>query len=238
MTRLTIRDETDSLHEPAFSVGFVAIIAIELLAVYERDVVRKMPLMIEAENIGIARFCGIDLKLRVSIPKRRKDLGVSARRPRQFKDDALRRLRMPVERRPIELHPLLRGSFHGFAIVVAGRAIRARHQFHRTRPLMFLVAGRTGAILHHVWLVEGVMRVTGLAFLIDQVEGDAVSETFFHDRAKFLRREWATGHQGLVVTGGTVVTELCMFGGKFSGIKKSFAAARLKNPNRDQSAED
>ena len=123
MTRLTIRGETDSLHESAFSVEFVAIIAIELLAIYERNVVREMPLMIEAENVGVARFGGIDLKLRVSIPERRKNLGVSTRRPGQFEDDALRRLRMPVERRPIELHPFLRGSFHGFAIVVAGRAI-------------------------------------------------------------------------------------------------------------------
>src|ERR1039458_6375503 len=110
MTRLAIRGETDSLHEPAFSVGFVAIIAIELLAVYERDVVRKMPLMVEAENIGIAQLCRVDLKLRVSIPKRRKNFGVSARRPGHLEYDALRRLRMPVERRPIEFDPFpLRG---------------------------------------------------------------------------------------------------------------------------------
>src|SRR5450755_4586178 len=103
----------------------------------------------------------------MTVPERRKNLSVSAWWPGHVEDDALRRLRMPMERRPIELHPLLRGSFHGFAIVVARRAVRGRHQFHRARPLVFLMAGRTGAILHDVWLVERVMLVTGLAFLVD-----------------------------------------------------------------------
>jgi hypothetical protein len=102
MTRLTIRGEADSLHQSAVSLWFVAIIAIELLAVYQRNVAREMPLMIETENVGIARFSGIDLKLRVPIPKRGKNLSVSAGRPGQFEDDALDRLRMPMERGPIE----------------------------------------------------------------------------------------------------------------------------------------
>src|SRR5580700_3558363 len=103
---------------------------------------------------------------------------------------------------------------------------------------MLLMAGRAGAVLHDVWFVEGVMRVTGLTFLVDQIEGDAVLKTLLHDRAELFRCERAAGHQRFVMTGGAVIAELGVFGGKFSGIKKSFTTARLKYPNRDQPAQD
>ena len=99
---------------------------------------------------------------------------------------------------------------------------------------MFLVASRTGTILHDICLVQSVMGVTRFAFLVDWIESDPVSESFFHNRAKLLRRERPAGHQRSVMTLGAIVTELGMAAGNFPGAEKSLAAACLKNPNGKQ----
>src|SRR5436305_4465542 len=98
MTRLAIRGEADPLIEPAGRLGFVAIIAIELLAVHRRNVVRKMALMIEAQNVGIARLVADELEFRMRVGEGGKSLRVTARRPRQLEDDLLRWIRTQMER--------------------------------------------------------------------------------------------------------------------------------------------
>ena len=65
-----------------------------------------MALMIEAEHIGIARFFAHELELRMIPGERRKDLGVTARRPRHFEDDLLGRMRPQMKRRRRKLHLL------------------------------------------------------------------------------------------------------------------------------------
>src|SRR4051794_39604993 len=93
VTRLAIRRETDSLIEPAARLRFVAVIAVELLPVHQRNVVSEMPLMIEAQDIGIARFVTNQLKLRMRVDEGRKDRGVTARRPRHLENNLLRWMR-------------------------------------------------------------------------------------------------------------------------------------------------
>ena len=67
VTRLAIRSETDPLIEPASWFLFVAVIAIELLPVHWRDIVGKMALVIEAQDVGVARFLADELEFRVRI---------------------------------------------------------------------------------------------------------------------------------------------------------------------------
>src|SRR5204862_2308893 len=56
VTCLAIRSETDPLIEPASWFWFVAVIAIELLPAHWRDVVGEMALVIEAQDVRVARF--------------------------------------------------------------------------------------------------------------------------------------------------------------------------------------
>src|ERR1700736_4899693 len=238
MTRLTVGDETDALHKAAFGIRFVTIIAIEFLAVDRGNVAGEMALMIEAQDVRVAWLRRIDLKLWMVFPERRESPRVSACRARQFEGNALRRLRMAIKVLPVELCSLLRGQIHNRAIVMAGRAIGTRLQFHWAGPLMFLMTRRARAILHDVRLMKGVVRVTGFAFLVDRLEGNAVSETFFDNGAKLFRCERSADRQRFVVAARAVVAKACVFGGNFAGAKKIFAAARLINPDRDQSTDN
>src|SRR2546423_5312617 len=87
VTRLAVRGETDPLIEPAAGLRFVAVIAAELLPVHRRNVVPEMPLVIEAQDIGIARLVADQLKLRMRVDKGRKYRGVTALRPRHLEND-------------------------------------------------------------------------------------------------------------------------------------------------------
>ena len=75
VTRLAVRNETDPLHIAPIRLRRVAIIAIQLPAVHERNVAGKMALMIEAHYIRVAHFCWVrrsfnaKLKFRMAIPE-------------------------------------------------------------------------------------------------------------------------------------------------------------------------
>ena len=68
MARLAISRETDPLIETALGIRLVAVVAIELPAFfYGRNVRREMALVVETENIRVARFGGSELKFRMAI---------------------------------------------------------------------------------------------------------------------------------------------------------------------------
>ena len=69
MACLAVRREGDALVITAFGVGFVTVVAVKFPAVHKWNVRRKMPLMIEAEHIGIANLLTLELKFRMPIPK-------------------------------------------------------------------------------------------------------------------------------------------------------------------------
>src|SRR6266581_3016521 len=62
MTGLEVGREGDALIIAPIGVRFVTVIAVEFPAVHKWDVRRKMPLMIEAEHIGVANLLTIELK--------------------------------------------------------------------------------------------------------------------------------------------------------------------------------
>jgi len=100
------------------------------------------------------------------------------------------------------------------------------------------MTGGAGAVLHNVWLVKAVMRVTGLTFLVDRLERDAVAKTVFDNFAKFLWRERPAAGERFVMTLGAISRELGVTSRNLSGVEKSFAAACLINQDRGQSAND
>src|SRR2546423_10173475 len=86
VTRLTIVRESDALHEMTVRRRLMAIIAIELLSIHRRNIGREMPLMVETQNIGVARVDSFQLKLGMRFPKRIERGGITLRRARQLKD--------------------------------------------------------------------------------------------------------------------------------------------------------
>lgn len=128
MTGLTVGFETDALIIAAFRIGFVTIVAIELSAINGRNIRGEMTLVIEPKHVGVARFVAYELKFRVPIPKGIERLGVAPTWSRQFKDDLLRRMKMPMVICPLKLHPFLRRSLHARAVAVTRGALRARDQ--------------------------------------------------------------------------------------------------------------
>jgi len=97
---------------------------------------------------------------------------------------------------------------------------------------MFLVTRRTRTTLNDVGFVKTVFLVTSLAFAIDRFDGDAVAKTIAQHVSKF------SGDGIAVVTLGAVVGELRVTRRDFAGIKKSFAAGFLNNPDGEQATED
>src|SRR5207237_8794816 len=100
----------------------------ELLSIHRRNVGREMALMVETQNVGVARVGAFQLELGMRFPKRIKCSGVTLRRTRQLKDDLLRRMRMPMKGVTRHRRSLLRGRGHRRGIIVASRAFRARNQ--------------------------------------------------------------------------------------------------------------
>ena len=141
MAGLAVRRETDPLIETAVGIRLMTVVAIELPAfLHGWNVRREMALMIETEHIGIARLLAHELKLRMVVGERRKDLGVTARRPWHFKDDLLGWMRSQVKNRWRKLRALLRGSLHDAAVAVARSAMQIRDLFHPPRSEVFLMA--------------------------------------------------------------------------------------------------
>src|SRR5438552_18837216 len=99
MTRLAIRREIDPLIKAVLGIGFVAVIAIELLAVHLRNIAREMALMIEPEYVGIARFLAHELKFRMFAVEGSKDLRVTTLRSRHFPNHLRRRMRAKMKYR-------------------------------------------------------------------------------------------------------------------------------------------
>src|SRR5258708_10193454 len=98
VTSLTIVRVRDPLHETAVGLRLMAIIAIELLTVHRWNVGREMALMIKTKHVRIARVLAFELKLRMRFPKIRERAGVTLLRPRQFENDLLRPMPMPIKR--------------------------------------------------------------------------------------------------------------------------------------------
>ena len=141
-------------------------------------------------------------------------------------------MRMSILRGRVKTNSFFRGRRHRHGIVVARKALRLRNHFDRAGTLMFLMTRRTGTILDHVRFMKRVLLVAALAFAIDRVESDAVLETIAQNFAEF------SIHGVLIVTGAAVVGDGRVTGGNFSGVKKSFAAALLKNENRRETDQD
>src|ERR1043166_8865139 len=116
VTRLAVCSETDSLIKSAARLRFVTVVAVELLPVHRRNVVPEMPLMIEAQDIGIARFVADQLKLRMRVDEGRKHRSVTACRPRHFKNDLLRRMRAQMKNVRRQGRTLLRRCLHDRAV--------------------------------------------------------------------------------------------------------------------------
>src|ERR1700719_1348531 len=123
MASLTVGSETNPLIKAAVGLELMAIITIELLPVHRRNVGSEVALMIETKHVGIARVDAFQLKLGMRLPKRREGGGETLRRPRQFKDDLLRRMRMPMKGVPRHAHSFLGRRSHHRGIVVARRAL-------------------------------------------------------------------------------------------------------------------
>lgn len=125
MTSLTIGRESDAPHEASFRVRFVAVTAIELraLLVDRRNIDCEVPLMIESQRVrvahfGISRLLHIQLEFGMVRPEIVKRPGETARRARQFKDDLLRGMCVPMKKRRLDLRPFMRGRFHHPGIAV------------------------------------------------------------------------------------------------------------------------
>jgi len=104
MTRLAVGRESDALVITAPRIGNMAVIAIEFLPVYRRNVSSKMALMIESKHVRIPRFIANQLEFRVAVPKGVERFGVAARWPRRFEHDLRKGMRMSMIIRPLYLH--------------------------------------------------------------------------------------------------------------------------------------
>src|SRR5207244_6212072 len=156
MTRLAIGTETDALIKAAVRLELVAIIAIELLSIHRRNVGSEMALMIETQHIGIARADAFQLKFGMRFPKRSECRCKTLRRPRQLENDLLRGMWMSVECIARKVHSFFgRRSHHG-GVVVAGRALRARHQYKITKATMLVITPRAEADLEQVYFGKAV----------------------------------------------------------------------------------
>jgi hypothetical protein len=232
MTGLTVSGKTDPLIKMTVGLELVAIIAVEPLPVHRRNVGSEMALVIETKHIGIARVRPFQLEFGMRFPKRREGRGKTLRRPRQFKDDLLRRMRMPMERISRDVRSFLGRRRHNCGIVVTTRALRTRYQSQIIQAAMFLVTGRAGTILKDGRFVKTVLLMTRLALAVDRFDRDAVAKTIAQHLSKF------SGDRIGIVTLGAVVGELCVTRRDFTGIEKSLAAMLLKKPNREQTAGD
>lgn len=81
MASLTIVRVADSLHETAIRLRLMTVIAIKFLSVDRWNIGREVPLMIETQNVRIARVFALQLKLGMRFPevckRRRVTLGRS-----------------------------------------------------------------------------------------------------------------------------------------------------------------
>jgi len=107
VTRLTVGGEADSLIKAAVGLELVTIIAIQLLTVHRRNVGTEVALVIETENIGIARVHLFQLELGMRFPERSEHCGETLRRSGQFENNLLRRMRVSMERVARNAHSFL-----------------------------------------------------------------------------------------------------------------------------------
>ena len=82
MSSQPMRPESDALVVTPLWVGLMTIATLKFFAVHRRDIGSKVALMIELQYIRIAHWLALKLKLRVTIPESREDLGITARGPR------------------------------------------------------------------------------------------------------------------------------------------------------------
>ena len=174
MTRLAVRREGDPPVVTPARIGLVTVVTVQFLPLHWRNVTSEMPLVIESKHIGVALLLANELKLRMTTPKRIELLRIAPSGSRQLQNDLLRGMRMSMEILPLKLHAFLRGSFHDGAAIVTGSTLGARDQSQRLQAPVFLMTCRAGAVLHHIRLVQRVLRMTRLASAIDRLEGDAV----------------------------------------------------------------
>jgi hypothetical protein len=125
-----MRGESDPLHKPTIRLRFVAVIAIKLGPgfVDRRNIGREMTLMIEAKHVRIFCVDSLQLKFRMSFPKRSKSGGETLGRARQFENDLLLGVRMPVKRVAWKFHSFFGRRGHDSGIVVTTCALRAGDQ--------------------------------------------------------------------------------------------------------------
>src|SRR2546428_22935 len=116
----------------------------------------------------------------------------------QLQNNLLDRMRMSMKCRPLKLHSFLRRSFHGRAVAVARRTLRACDELHWSGALMLLMTRRAGAVLDDIGLVQRVPHVTRLTFLIDRLEGDAPLEPITYPGFEFFQCERTARHQRFV----------------------------------------
>lgn len=233
MARLAIRHEINSSIKPAIRQRFVAIITIEFLSVYRRNVRGKMPLVIEPQHIRIARVNAVELKFRVLTGERIKRLGETLWRSRQIKGNLLLRARMSILRGQSQRHSFLGRGGHDIRAIVAGGALRTGNDSQCVGPTMFLVAGGARPILNHIRFMECVLFVARFALSIDRLERDAPPKAIGQRRSHTPGKCCA-----LVVARTAVLSDRGVTRGNFPGVEKRFAPAFLESKNCDQSADD
>ena len=105
-------------------------------------------------------------------------------------------------------------------------------RFHPSRPEMFLVADRAGAVFHHVRFVQRVLLVALLALAIDRGEIDSVLEAVA-DHVLDLRQRDSVAERGVfVVALCAVLRERRVPARNHTRAEKFFVSALLKKELR------
>src|SRR2546421_6343443 len=112
MACLAIRAETDSLIETPLGISLMTVVAVKFLSFHRRNVRREMALMIETDDVGIARLLAHELKFWMVSREGGKNLRVSPARPRHFEDDLVDRMRSQMKHVRRKLCAFLRRCFH------------------------------------------------------------------------------------------------------------------------------
>ena len=136
---------------------------------------------------------------------------------------------------PVQLTTFIRRGGHGWAIVMARRALGARDQLERLHAAMFLMTNRTGAILDDIRLVKVVgalvpLEMASLTVFIDRCKSEAAMKSIAKRVLEVDRSEPTTAAgEGVGMTTGAVIDQGGMTPRQFPRIKKLFVATALKS---------
>src|SRR6266446_6101143 len=123
MAGLAIRRETDSLIETPLGIRLMTVVAVKFLSFHRWNIRREVALMVETDDVGIARFLAHELKFRMVPREGGKNLRVTPARTRHFEDHLLDWMRPQMKYGWRKLCAFLGGCFHDSAAVVTRGAL-------------------------------------------------------------------------------------------------------------------